>query len=140
MTADSRILLIESVIQAGNIDETSASLDFPERLRSIDDKLHSFHPIQAPAPLSSNFGCAEKANLQVDVGMASWFNGSDRTLPQLREVATAAGLEVREVIYTRSFHSSEFCACDIARVVLKARLSSYRTPKACPAGTGNRTV
>ncbi|KAL7007985.1 hypothetical protein EMMF5_002634 [Cystobasidiomycetes sp. EMM_F5] len=105
MHESSRILIIESIVKPGEVsDQRSDPEEFAAALRTSNKNVKGFQPLPAPAPLSSNYGAAEKALLQVDCAMDLWFSSKERNLAELDIIVRGAGLQIAQVHPTRSYH------------------------------------
>ncbi|KAG9225020.1 hypothetical protein CCMSSC00406_0001829 [Pleurotus cornucopiae] len=100
LNADSRLLIIDTIIQAGYTSPTGPALT--DSLAQLGE---TYSPVPPPAFVPVDFGDASRIQHQINVSLTALCNSFERTKPQLEEMVKLGGLKVKKIHATRGWAS-----------------------------------
>ncbi|KAL9716637.1 hypothetical protein Ac2012v2_001088 [Leucoagaricus gongylophorus] len=97
LNLDSRLLIIDSLIQSAVTSSTGLSLK--DSLSRLDSNVYS--PVPAPPFIPANFGHASLSENLLNVGLSAACGASERNRPQMNEILKRAYLKIKKIYKTR---------------------------------------
>lgn len=101
LTEDSRLLIIDTVIQSAIV--SSEGQELVQSLLKLNKNV--YEPVPPPQFIPVDFGEASRIQHQINVALTALCNSFERTLPQLQEMVELGGLKINKVNATRGWAS-----------------------------------